>query len=204
MTDRWQLEVAAMLSCLGLITVAPATCDKLEVGHMLSDAERRQLERVPAVTEQLLAHIPRLEGVRAIATHAHPPRRDPDAQTIGLAAHVLHLAAELHALERTESALDPLDVLRGRDDCDRALVDALDAARKLSKPQLVVKNVSIAGLRVGMTFAEDVKLASGVLLVARGYAITFAFLERLHNYAHGAIREPLRILESEDLGSRRQ
>jgi len=38
-----------------------------------------------------------------------------------------------------------------------------------------------------------VRMASGALLVARGYEITRSFLERVANMTAGAIKEPLRV-----------
>jgi hypothetical protein len=45
-----------------------------------------------------------------------------------------------------------------------------------------------------MTFADDVKMSNGVLLVARGYEITAGFLQRARSYPSGSIREPLRVI----------
>jgi len=61
--DRWQVEVAAMLSQLGLITLPDETAEKLHKGQKLSAEEVAMLARVLSVSAELLANIPRLEGV---------------------------------------------------------------------------------------------------------------------------------------------
>src|SRR5439155_1506672 len=64
--DRWHIEVAAMLSQLGHIALPAETLQRLQAGRRLSADEAAMIARAPALTEQLLANIPRLEPVRAI------------------------------------------------------------------------------------------------------------------------------------------
>ena len=56
-----------------------------------------------------------------------------------------------------------------------------------------VQELPLHALRPGMTFTEDVHLASGILLVAHGYVVTPAFLARLRNFPEGAVRSPVRV-----------
>ena len=64
--ERWPTEVAALLSQLGAVTLPPDTVERLYDGRPLRAQDVEMVKRLPAVTEQLLAHIPRLEPVRAI------------------------------------------------------------------------------------------------------------------------------------------
>ena len=64
--ERWQVEVAAMLSQLGCIVLPAEVAEKLYYGRPLSPQEDAMVARLPAVTEQLLGNIPRLEVVRGI------------------------------------------------------------------------------------------------------------------------------------------
>jgi hypothetical protein len=52
----------------------------------------------------------------------------------------------------------------------------------------------IAGLRVGMIFAEDIRTQSGTLLVARGFEVTGSFIERTKNFRAGTVKEPMRVI----------
>src|SRR6202041_2738668 len=61
----WQIEVAAMLSQIGGLTLPAATVDKLYYGEPESAEERLMADRLPAVADSLLGNIPRLEEVRA-------------------------------------------------------------------------------------------------------------------------------------------
>ena len=62
LSDRWQLEVAAMLSQLGAITLPAETVEKLYFGHASTSTNSGWWRSCPRHPEELLANIPRLEG----------------------------------------------------------------------------------------------------------------------------------------------
>jgi len=197
--ETWQLEVAALLSQLGQVVLPDELCTKLQHGHALTDDEARMVARMPAITEQLLGHIPRLEAVREIlALHARPPKRasaDPRRQLVELGAHVLRLALDLDMLELAGTP-EPLRVLAGRSELyDPEVFAALERTRNATLVY-IVKEIAISGLRVGMVLAEDIRMVSGALLVARGYEVTAGFIERIRNFPPGAVPGPMRILSS--------
>jgi CheY-like chemotaxis protein len=200
--DSWQLEIAALASQLGHIVLPHELCEKLEAKLPLTEDEQRMAARAPAMTEQLLANIPRLEGVRAmLAMHVHPPRRklsaDPATQLIELGAHLLRVAIDIEALESTrgDSACSPMSVLLSRTDFyDPEVIEAVERLYRDAAPGVVIKPVSVSGLRAGMTLAEDVRLANGTLLVARGYEVTESFIERIKNFPPGTFAGEFRII----------
>ncbi|HEY1097434.1 MAG TPA: HD domain-containing phosphohydrolase, partial [Myxococcota bacterium] len=191
----WQLEVAAMLAPLGTITLPPELIDKLHNRHMLADAERKIIARVPAVTEQLLGNIPRLEGVLAILNRAHRPRRvDAAPDPAGLAAEALRAAQDFDELSvRGDAAALVIDTMRGREGAyDPAVLAALkQVAGRMAGEE--VRELALSAVRVGMVFVDDVRLVAGGLLVAHGYEVTQGFLERVRNFAAGSVREPVRV-----------
>lgn len=194
----WQIEVAAMLSQIGQVVLPDALCEKLLAGHKLTDDERKMADRAPEIAEQLLAHIPRLDGVRAIlGGQKKLPRVDrtapPARRAAELGAHVLYAAALLDELEAAGES-DPIAVLGGKPGIDPDVVAAAAAQRATRAPKFVVKEIAAGALRVGMVLAEDVRMVAGPLLVARGYEITPQFVERLRNFSPGVVREPFRIL----------
>ncbi|HET8933636.1 MAG TPA: HD domain-containing phosphohydrolase [Polyangiales bacterium] len=75
--ERWHIEVAAMLSQLGHMTLPEETVKKLERGEPLDAPEQKMLARLPTVIEQMIGSIPRLEPVRELLIGAlRDPRRD--------------------------------------------------------------------------------------------------------------------------------
>jgi FixJ family two-component response regulator len=200
--DSWQLEIAALASQLGYIVLPHELCEKLEHKLPLSDDERRMVERAPAMTEQLLANIPRLETVRAIlALHMRPPRRkmvtDPATQLVELGAHLLRVAIDIEALEATRSdrAYSPVAALLAQPDLyDPEVLQAVERVYHERAPRFAIKTVPPRALCVGMTLAEDVRFATGNLLVARGYEVTASFIEKIKNLPPGMFVGDFRIV----------
>lgn len=202
LADRWQVEVAAMLSQLATFTLPSEILEKVYYGSPLSAEEQGMLDRSPDVTEQLLAHIPRLEVVREIlAGHTKPyvvPTADQTPEQLQLArwTAMLRVAADFDALEAqglsSASALTTLKGNAGKYEPQvlSAFLSSFGQRRETDK----VRDISIAALRVGMVLAADVKLTAGTLFVARGYEITPTFLERMQNFRPGSVREPIKVL----------
>lgn len=200
LTQRWELEVAAMLSQLGFVTLPNDVVEKVYYGHALSDAERFMVANVPKVTEQLIANIPRMEGVRGMLTACERQAKplgteDPVKKAIDQGGMILRVAIDFDNLEtRGASSRLAIDNLRGKPDrYDAHIVDALSKVRGVETREQI-RDLPMAALRAGMVFAEDVKMTSGALLVARGYEVTQSFIERARNFKAGTVKEPVRIV----------
>ncbi len=203
MRERWQVEVAAMLSQLGCITLPAETVEKLHFGRPLSEAEQKMVSRVPAVTEQLLGNIPRLEIVRGIlATYPTPYRRDgamqddPEKERIERGAQMLKVAIDFDAIEAQGiPAALAIDTLRGRaDGYDPVILEAFAAIRDCGVVHDEVRELPMFSVREGMVFAEDAMTSGGTLLAARGYEVTSGFVERARNFRPGYVKEPVRVI----------
>ncbi|HET9620224.1 MAG TPA: response regulator [Kofleriaceae bacterium] len=199
LTDSWQLEIAALASQLGSIVLPHELCEKLEHKRPLSEDEQRIVARAPAMTEQLLANIPRLEGVRAmLALHVAPPRRrlatDAATQLIELGAHLIRIAIDIEALG-LDAASTPLPYLLARaDHYDPEVLQAVEELYRDRAPRVRVKSVAVRQLAAGMVLAEDVRFDTGNLLVARGYEVTASFIERVKNLPPGIFSGDFRII----------
>jgi response regulator RpfG family c-di-GMP phosphodiesterase len=194
--ERWQVEIAAMLSQLGHITLPPETAEKAYYGNPLTKEEQRLMDNLPSVTEQLLGGIPRLETVRGILSDYARPHRGSEKPNIHhdvqyAGAQLLRIAVDFDALE-AHGAL-ALDKITARPEhYDPAALAALVAVRGQSSSDSV-RDVSLSQLVAGMVLAEDVKLSNGVLLAARGHEVTDRFLERMRNSGKGALTDQYRI-----------
>lgn len=203
LSERWQVEVAAMLSQLSTFTLPPDTLEKLHYGAELSADEEAMLERAHDVTDQLLCDIPRLEPVRellALHQKPYPPRQAEQLsaeQALALRlSQVLRVAIDFDTLEArglsTGTALTTLKASAEQYDA-QVLMAFLSLFGHRREPDKI-RDVSVAALRSGMVFAADVKMATGALFVARGFEVTPSFLERIRNLRPGAVREPLKVL----------
>jgi response regulator RpfG family c-di-GMP phosphodiesterase len=203
LAEKWQVEVAALLSQLGTITLPPEVLEKLTYGGDLGEAEQKMVDRLPEVNEQLLGNIPRLEPVRAIlgriARRASPgelPTEPGNPRTVELGARILRVALDFDVLEtQGMSPARAVDTLRGRG--DRYDPHVLEAFATLfgsgNATHEELRELPISALRVGMVFVQDVKLTTGALLCARGYEVTESFLARARNFRPGSVKEPVRV-----------
>ncbi|MGH9575267.1 MAG: HD domain-containing phosphohydrolase [Candidatus Acidiferrales bacterium] len=201
-TERWAIEVAAMLSQVGYVTLPARTQEKVYRAEALSEEEERMLERIPQVLEQLLARIPRLESVREILQY-HTQRYNSDGtgrdqksrDSIPWGARALKLTLDFDILE-SEREDHPFDTLRSRNGFyDPVLLEAFAKLHGSSKREILVHELRLRQIDVGMVFGEDVRSSKGLLLIARGQQVTRGLQERVRNFsAELGVREPIRMI----------
>lgn len=192
--DRWAIEVAAQLSQVGAIQLPSAVAEKVYFGQPLTPGEQAMVDRGPALADQLLANIPRLEPVRAIlAAQAAGPAGRPGGEA-PLGARLLRLAAELDRLEGGglpgQAALAVLQSRPGEH--EPRLLQALEA-ELAARSQADVQELPLSQVKPGMQLAEDLHARNGVLLVARGFQVSPGLLMKLQSLEVG-VREPIRVL----------
>jgi len=193
-TDRWHLEVAAMLSDIGCITLPASVTEKYHLAQPLTPKEQAMVDRLPMVACQLLASIPRLEPVQEILASMHRRYSTKGEARIPYGARLLKLVLDYDILEtRGYSPAAALDALRSR----RGWYDpdVLEAWCRYRSPGRTVDDIltlAVADLQPGMVFVEDVRAHSGLMLLARGTEASEALLARIRNYGGGVV-EPLKI-----------
>jgi response regulator RpfG family c-di-GMP phosphodiesterase len=200
LSASWHIEVAAMLSQVGCVTLPPSTLEKIDQGEALNGAEREMLRRMPAVVEQILGNIPRLEPVREILRWQNKPfdgGGPAGADGVPWGARALKLAVDLDALESEGIPLSlAFDTLRGREgwyDCE--ILEKLAEIRSNNQQCSQVRELALAKLRPGMTLAQDLRTDKNVLFIARGQEVTAGLLEKLRNFSDGFFREePIRVI----------
>lgn len=190
---QWQVEIAAMLSQIGIATLAPNTVEKIYDGGQLTYAETVAMERLPKVASDVIAHIPRLEEVRTILECQNlrfdgkgSPPDAPRGGDIPWGSRVLKLVLDFDVLEsRGLTAKAALGALQGRSGFyDPEVLDLLVAARDCTDSKNKVLELEIGAVRPGMHFAEDVRTTTGILLVARGQEVSDHLAERIRNLLH--------------------
>ena len=197
--DHWEIQIAAMLSQIGTVTLPPAVVDKLHRGHELTDNEQAMVDRLPRIAERLLAGIPRLEQVREAIRwqqrrfDGRDPQPGPAGEAIPLGARLLRVALDFDPLESrglaAGEAVAALRQQRGR--YDPAVLDALAWVRRGAADAEPTVEIAPSELRPGMRLASDVRSSGGMLLVGRGQVVTDGLLERLRNFSAQAQIEDL-------------
>lgn len=218
--NRWELEVAALLSQIGSLTIPGDILLKERARIPLSPEEWDILARAPESGCNLLVKIPRLETVAQIIRYQHKnyngtgsPSDAVCGEDIPLGARILKILADMLDLEAEET---PRSVafrrMHSRSGCyDPQLLETLNAhylpplppptlkerlqAGKTARGRVVPgKNeeaIMFSDLIVGDVLVSDMETTEGARLLHAGSAITEAIFEKLTNYVRlKGVREP--------------
>ena len=199
--DVWALEISALLSQLGAVTLPAATAEKLYFARALSPAEEAQVDALPAATLALLEDIPQLVEVRAIVRSQAEcfDGSGPLGQrgvAIPLGARILKLAMDYDVLEtrRVDAAGRIAALQRTAALYDPEVLEALLRSLPEAEAQRGPKRIRLSELAAGMILASDLSTTSGQLLLGRGFELTREALLRLGHFAPGAVREPIDVI----------
>jgi CheY-like chemotaxis protein len=189
-TNKWEFELAAMLSHIGCVAVPFEILDKVCTGKDLSESEHAVYWSHPETGRRLLGKIPRLELVaQIISSQAQPIPPIPPwhelekADRLCLGSHLLKVAMEVEAcLQRNYSKQALLLELRSNQH-HPALLKAVD---EMGLDESVLKTLPASDLACGMVIEEDVVGENGVLLIAKGQCLsetTIHCLQRRFEYS---------------------
>ena len=184
--NPWQYEVAAMMSQLGCVTLAPETIEAVYNGEKLSPTEQAQYDAHPSVAYGLLSKIPRLEPIAWMIEHQNRPVREVDESErsdMRMGAEILRLTLAYEQLihkgtSRTEAAHRLASQNKGfSPEFFEALV-TLDPNAENGE----IRKCRIEELSAGMIIQEEVRTGEGALLVSKGQEVTAPLLIKLKNF----------------------
>ncbi|BAL88965.1 hypothetical protein AMIS_37450 [Actinoplanes missouriensis 431] len=182
----WEIEVAAMASQLGAVTVPPAVLKKLDRGVPLGPDEQAMVTAMPRAAVRLLRDIPMLHDVVAMAEGlaGEPEPESGRSALVEAGISVIRTAIEYEIVEsRSANSATAIGVLEERGDGAPHVLAALRRIKGVRAHQEVVKSLRIMELEVGMRLAEDVVALNGLVLIGRGTVATEVMLDRLANFA---------------------
>lgn len=201
--EVWLVEMAAMLSQLGCLTIPPEVITRQMAGGLLKEKEALMVREHPRLAGKLLAQIPRLETVvEIIAAQGRSDRelrelfREPGREKIHLLCRILQVSSGLDQLimggQPPKVALATM--LENGETFDRELVLLL-CKYPFGLQNMVRMKVTGKDLTTQMTLDEDVLTSQGVLLAAQGQRVTTALLSGILNYSVTiGIKEPFAVL----------
>lgn len=201
----WEWEVAAMLSQIGCLTLQPETLDKLYLEKPLSQSEKNEYLKHPAVGAKLVRDIPRLAGVAEIIACQErtfdgqgETSPGPVGNMIPLAARALKAALDFDLLSKT-SRLTPAGVLLqmrekpGR--YDPPILEALQKVVGQGEVEGELLSLTVDKFTAAMVLQEDVFTRDGVMVVRKAEVLSSALLERLHLFRRtSGLKEPILVL----------
>lgn len=198
--ETWQLEVAAMLSQIGFVTIPGEVLEKFFAGDALTDVEKKMMSSCPEIGRKLIANIPRLETVaEIIARHQYPfggdKMIDIAADLVNAGSRILQVAVDFDILySRGTSRRLAIQTMSQKSDVyDRRVVEMLDKI-ELEEGGRVSNVVKVQELVQGMVLEEDIRSDKGVLVLPKGSEVNCTIHQRLVNFlAQGVIRDTVRV-----------
>jgi response regulator RpfG family c-di-GMP phosphodiesterase len=183
--NPWQYEVAAMLSQLGCVTLAPETIEAVYKGEALTPNEQAQYASHPNVAYDLLSKIPRLEPIAWMIEHQNgpvPSEGGPEKPDIRRGAEILRLILAyedfihkgssrnetVHRLARLNPKFSP--------EFFNALV-ALDPHAEEEE----TRTCRVEELTPGMIIQQEIQAVDGTLIISKGQEVTPTVIFKLKN-----------------------
>jgi len=184
--NPWQYEVAAMLSQLGCVTLAPETIDAVYKGEALSENEQAQYDTHPGVASSLLSKIPRLEPIAWMIGHQNKPVSESEAAQIGEMRQGAEILRMILAYEKAiQSGVSRTEAAHTLSRQNRNFSPKFFEALVTLDPnaeETGVRRCPIEDLTPGMIIQQEVRSVSGTLLVSKGQEVTAAVILKLKNF----------------------
>ncbi len=201
LSSGWEVEIAAMMSQLGCITIPDTVLERAFAGEPVSPSEVSMLRNLSQASADLIARIPRLESVAEIVARcdtAPAPDllqpHDPVPEDWPIELRILQAAFDFELLQ--SSGLLPADVSNHLSQHGRVRDPAiLSTLEEVAQKDETRRSVLLDELACGQVLAEDVLAADGSLLVGRGHEVTGSLILRLSNFSEKrGIQEPLQVI----------
>jgi CheY-like chemotaxis protein len=181
--NPWQYEVAAMMSQLGCVTLAPETIEAVYSGEKLSANEQAQYDAHPSVAYGLLSKIPRLEPIAWMIEHQNRPFREIDDRAdMRLGAEILRLTLAYEQLiHKGRSRIEAAHLLASQN--KQFSPEFFDALVTLdpNAEEGEIQKCRIELLLPGMIIQEEVRTVERELLVSKGQQVTLPLILKLKN-----------------------
>lgn len=195
--DRWQFEVAAMLSEIGSVTVPPELMEKHYRGEPLTQAEAQIITGQSHIGAELLARIPRLEMIARMVEKQHSQASvcGPAADPVSTGAQLIQVAHEFDGmmLRGTEPS-QAIAVMQSRCVYRPEFLAALRQIH-LEESRRARLELSVDMLRTGMIIHKDVHARNGLLLLGKGQEVTESAIARLRNFSRAVgVQEPIVVV----------
>jgi response regulator RpfG family c-di-GMP phosphodiesterase len=194
LANRWKFELAAMLSQVGCVTMAPETVDAVYAGQALPPKEQALYDSHPQIAWDLLRNIPRMESIAWMIAHQNDSDRvegdinDAELAERRFGSRLLEATISFDARVRKGTSRTEAAFAVGRQipDLDERVTMALVEV----EPEAYEKdtrNCRIEEILPGMIVEKDVRTENGFLVIARNQEVTPSVILKLKNYYEKAM-----------------
>jgi response regulator RpfG family c-di-GMP phosphodiesterase len=200
----WEIELAALLSQVGLVTIPEELLEKKMSGKALTDEENQMFNSHPKVGSDFLKNIPRLEEVsEAITYQTH--RFDQMCNELGksekskstqMLAEIIKVCSDFNAYVKS-GGLEPAVIeMMARDTghYNPEVLTALEAEYSGLDRKYALKNLKLFEISSGMIIAQDIYDANNLIFLRKGMEITTVLKLRLLNLSKvKKVVEPIKV-----------
>lgn len=202
----WEIQLAAMLSQLGHVTIPSYVTDKLHAGRFVSPKEKEVVAGLPSVTSNMLRKIPRLEHVAQIVLYQQKhfdgkgfPNDGISGKEIPIGSKILKALSDLIDLESHGSSKnEAFEHMRSRQGWyDPEILRQLSTwEHKFFKNGHASRLIRVSDLKPGLTLLSDIKAKDGKVIVSKGFRLTSTHIEQIrHFHSLEDVQEPFEICE---------
>lgn len=190
--DAWQVEIAATVAMIGVMAVPDDVVARWLAGTSRPE-DQPVINRIPQLSANAVAGIPRLDAVTTIVRRVHDAPSDP---SVPWGARALRICQDFQdAMGRKEPPSGALARMSRRPETydGKLLATFAVQVEALAGPE--IRKIPFADLRVGMVLAEHLVTSSDLVLLAKGSVLTVPLLERIEGFRYRAgIREPVHVI----------
>lgn len=202
--NAWEVEIAAMLSQIGCVTVPEHILQKIATGAPIDGKEAGLYHQFPETGYYLISRIPRMKTVaemiasqnRRINDEQTDGRPDPNPGPSVVGSRILKIVLDYDKLLNAgNSAVNAYSELTRRSGWyDPAILDLLKEIVDIGDTEYVNSEVTIAELEPGMILDRPVYSSQGQLLLASGQEMTTSLILRLTSFVEaGLVSEKISV-----------
>lgn len=196
LTNAWELDLAAMLSPIGQLTLPGEVIEKLRSGAALSEAEQDLVSQSPETSRNLIANIPRLKHVGEIVYYQAKdfdgggfPKDSVSGADIPVGSRILRVLIDLSDASGANEP-GPAVFARLSQNAKRYDPQILEIARTsicLERDQSAESvrgepiTIPMSQLRTGDLLSSKILTENGQLVLSEGHEITEVLLAKLRN-----------------------
>lgn len=208
--NSWQIEIAALLSQIGCITVPDSILSKIYKNLPLPPEDMIMYFLHTKTSSDVIIKIPRLEKTAEIIAYQEKyfngtgfPRDEIKGALIPLGARMLRLCIDYdNLIQMNVGPYEALETIQKRQGWyDETLVDILEKTitNSTDRKKYSIKSVSLGDLEEGMFLADEIVTASGVIIGSNKQRITNTLKIILKNHLEKKeIREPISVMTIEE------
>jgi response regulator RpfG family c-di-GMP phosphodiesterase len=206
----WQIEIAAMLSQIGCVTVPDSILNKVYKNLNLPHEDRVIYQLHTQTSSDIISKIPRMEHVSKIIAYQEKyyngtgfPNDGVKGKDIPLGSRMLRIAMDYdNLLQSNTSSENALNVIKERKGWyDENLLEVFEKSLKITenRKKFSMMDISLKELSEEMFLSEEIVTASGVILGGKNQKVTKTLIVTLQNYhKNGEIINKVSVLKYEN------